>query len=196
MDQENVYRCVLVWDCGDQGLFSIWTCDFCAKEQFPFPLLSAKLNWRFFLQISYTGRTGPFYLWRPNILAHRSISAWLSNARWSQKKSAKSKLLGFRSFWLSRCMVPAFQLFYLSGSFQLSSPAFSKVTALKKKFKRRRGAYIAIQCMPPARRAYLLRNRLFILMLQAETESVFSCKNGIFFQMAIKPSSLRPKTTS
>jgi hypothetical protein len=22
MDRENVYRCVLIWDCGDQGLYS------------------------------------------------------------------------------------------------------------------------------------------------------------------------------
>ncbi len=33
-----------VWDCGDRGLFAIWTCHFCVKNIFPFPLATGKLT--------------------------------------------------------------------------------------------------------------------------------------------------------
>ncbi len=32
MGQAGEYQGALVWDCGDGGLFAIWTCHFCVKK--------------------------------------------------------------------------------------------------------------------------------------------------------------------
>ncbi len=42
--REDVYGCIPVWDCGGRGLLAIWTCHFCEKYLFSFPLGTALLK--------------------------------------------------------------------------------------------------------------------------------------------------------
>jgi hypothetical protein len=44
VDREGDHHWDSVWDCGDRGLFAIWTCHFCVKNIFPFPLATGKLT--------------------------------------------------------------------------------------------------------------------------------------------------------
>ena len=60
----------LVWHCGDRGLFAIWTCSFCVKNLFPFPLATA-----FWMGIVTTNRRSGVKMFlsvitAPIVLAH------------------------------------------------------------------------------------------------------------------------------
>jgi hypothetical protein len=77
-----------VWHCGDWGLFSIWTCNFCVKILFPFLLATALLigivstNRQNGDKMLFLALTAPIH-WR--IL----FTFWISNMMWTSQKIRK-----------------------------------------------------------------------------------------------------------
>ncbi len=77
-----------VWHCGDRGLFAIWTCNFCVKILFPFPLATALLlgivstNRQSRDKMLFLALTAPTY-WRIE------FTFWISNMMWTSQNIRK-----------------------------------------------------------------------------------------------------------
>ncbi len=77
-----------VWHCGDRGLFAIWTCNFCVKILFPFPLATTLLlgivstNRQSGDKMLFLALTAPIY-WRIE------FTFWISNGMWTSQKIRK-----------------------------------------------------------------------------------------------------------